>query len=83
MLKFIRKVATIRKQDTLKKLIETLRERNISRLQLAMRAGISPSDLYAVLSGKKFLHPGWRRKIAEYLQMDERDLFGTDGGKND
>ena len=67
----------------MKKLIETLHERNISRLQLAMKAGIPPSDLYAAMSGKRYFYPGWRRKIAEYLEMDESELFGTDGERHD
>lgn len=67
----------------MEKLVAVLKERNISRLQLAMRAGIPPSDLYAAMSGKRFFYPGWRRKIAEYLQMDESELFGSGDRRND
>ena len=67
----------------MEKLFKVLQERNISRLQLAMKAGIPPSDLYAAMSGKRYFYPGWRRKIAEYLQMDESELFGTDGERHD
>ena len=59
----------------MQKLLKVLEEKKISRLQLAMKAGISPSDLYSALSGKRFMFPGWRRKIAQYLQMDEAELF--------
>lgn len=57
------------------KLLAVLRERNISKLQLAMRAGVTPSDLYCAFGGKKPFYPAWRRKIADYLQIDEAELF--------
>lgn len=42
---------------------------------LARKAQITPQDLYAALSGKRSMFPGWRRRIAEALDMPETDLF--------
>lgn len=58
-----------------KKIETLLNERGISRLQLAIKAGINPSDLYAALNGSKPLYPSWRRKISEALGVAEADLF--------
>lgn len=57
------------------KLLDVLKERNISKLQLAMGAGINPSDLYCALNGTKPFYPKYKRKISEFLQIDEDVLF--------
>ena len=57
------------------KVLEILKERNISKLQLALNAGITPSDLYCALNGKKPFYPKWRKKVADFLQVDEIELF--------
>ena len=64
------------------KLLDVLRERNISKLQLALNAGITPSDLYCALNGKKPFFPKYKRKIAEFLQIDEAELFAEGEGEN-
>jgi len=60
------------------KLTEVLNERKISKLQLSMRAGISPSSLYDALNGRIPFYPAWKKRIAEYLQMDEQELFDAE-----
>lgn len=57
------------------KLEDLLKQKNISKLQLAMKAGISPADFYQALNGKKPFFPAWRRRIAEVLNMPESELF--------
>lgn len=57
------------------KLEQILKERYMSRNQLAVNAGITPSDLYSAISGKKAFFPGWRKRIADYLQMEEEEVF--------
>ena len=57
------------------KLLEELNARHITRNKLALLAGITSQDIYAVLSGKKFMYPGWKRRIAEALNMPESELF--------
>ena len=65
------------------KLLDVLNERNISKLQLALEVGITPSDLYCALNGKKPFYPKYKRKISEFLQIDEAELFAGSEGKND
>ena len=65
------------------KLLDVLKERNISKLQLALNAGITPSDLYCALNGKKPFYPKYKRKISEFLQIDEAVLFAEGEGEND
>ena len=54
---------------------EILKERGLSKFKLAIGANITPNDLYLALNGKKPLYPGWKKRIAEFLQMDESELF--------
>lgn len=57
------------------KIEETLKERKISGLQAAMRAGIAPSDFYQAINGKKPFFPAWRKRLSETLDMPEDELF--------
>ena len=65
------------------RLQEILKERGLSKMQLALKSEIAPSDLYLALNGKKPLYPGWKKRIAECLQMDETDLFDNVGEVED
>lgn len=67
-----------------KNLIKVLEEKNISRYQLAKGAKIAPPDIYKCFSGKQPFYPKWRKNIAEYLGVNETDLFDevkSDDGK--
>ena len=64
------------------KLLTVLKEKNLSKLQLALKAGIAPSDLYCALNRKKPFYPMWKNRISEYLQISEDELFG-EGANND
>ncbi len=57
------------------KLEEILKEKQISKLQLALCTRITPSDLYSAFNGKKPFFPKWKRKIANFIQVDEAELF--------
>jgi len=65
-------------------LMEVLEKRKISRLQLALQAKVTPTDLYLAIAGKKPFYPAWKRRISEYLQINESELFGQqkEGGDN-
>ena len=65
------------------KLLDVLKERNISKLQLALNAGITPSDLYCAFNGAQPVYPKYKRKISEFLQTDESELFAESEVKND
>lgn len=54
---------------------EKLQEKHMSVHRLALLSGISPSDLYGVLKGKKPLFPRWRKKICETLEITEESLL--------
>jgi len=60
------------------KLERVMQERRISTRRLAIEAGIVPQSLYAALSGKVVFWPGWRKRVAEALDMDEAELFGEE-----
>ncbi len=57
------------------RLDHVLKEKSVSKAQLAMKALIHPSDLYCAFNGKKPFYPAWRKRIAEYLKMNEKELF--------
>ena len=57
------------------KLKQVMKDQRISTRRLAIEAGIVPQSLYAALSGKVTFWPGWRRRVAEALGMDEAELF--------
>ena len=56
-------------------LIKILKEREITKLQLALKCEITPSDLYSAINGNKPFYPAWRRKISRYLEIDENEIF--------
>lgn len=60
------------------KLETLLYVRRISKLQLAIKIGVSSSSLYDVLNGKRQLYPNYKRKIAEFLEVDEDYLFSEE-----
>ena len=59
-------------------LTKILKEKNLSKLQLALKTGITPSDLYCALNGKKPLFPLYRQKIANFIGIDEETLFNKE-----
>lgn len=60
--------------------IQKLREeRNISRAELSLRTGIDYVTLSKLERGWMLPFPGWRRRIAQALGVEESELFGGDG----
>ena len=58
-----------------KKLISVLNARGISRYKLSKITGIRHPNLYNALNGKIPLYPGWKKRIAEALELPEEDLY--------
>lgn len=56
-------------------LLGILKQRKISKMQLALNARITPSDLYQALNGKKTFFPAWKKRIADFLDVDIEELF--------
>lgn len=52
-----------------------LRARGLSVCKVGLMCNINPSGLYTALNGRSDFWPGWRRRIAEALEMDENALF--------
>lgn len=59
------------------------KEKGISQLELARRAKISPADVNQIENGKKYAFSGWRKRIAEVLDVDEEKLFLEESDFND
>ena len=51
-------------------------KRGWSLTELTRRTGIATSDLSQIERSLKFVHPGWRRRIARAFALSERELFG-------
>ena len=67
----------------MEKILKALRERGMSKLALAKATGITPSDFYSALNGRKPFYPKYRRAVAEYFGVDELDLFSEEAGNNE
>lgn len=57
------------------KLQEILEAREITRHRLATSVNINPSDLYCAMNGTKPFYSSYRKRIAEFLEMDESEVF--------
>ena len=60
------------------KLVEKMRQKNITTHKLAKLSNITPQDLYSALSGKKPFFPHWRKRVAEALDSTVEELFAED-----
>ena len=52
-----------------------MEKRNLTTNKLAKLSNITPQDLYAAFKGNKPMYPSWKKRIAEALEMDEKELF--------
>lgn len=50
-------------------------ENNLTQLGLAKLTDISPSDISSIETGRIIPYPGWRRRIAEALELPEEAVF--------
>ena len=57
------------------KLVEKMRQKNITTHKLAKLSNITPQDLYSALSGRKPFFPNWRKRVAEALDSTVEELF--------
>lgn len=57
------------------KLIQELDNRNMNIRQLALAADIVPQSLYAAVHGRVYFWPGWKKRVAEALDMSVDELF--------
>lgn len=59
----------------LNRVAATRRGRGWTQFELARRANVSPSIISQLETGKLFPYPGWRRRLAQALEVSEGDLF--------
>ena len=57
------------------KLLEVIKEKEISKLHLAMHSGIPPHVMYNAFNGKGVFYPKYRKAISTFLKMPESELF--------
>lgn len=57
------------------KLKAILKEKGISVYRLSQLSKISSPDLYNVLSGKRPMYPNWKKRICDFLELPEEELF--------
>ncbi|MGE5633380.1 MAG: hypothetical protein ACM3TR_20135 [Caulobacteraceae bacterium] len=50
-------------------------KKNISISTMLMLANVQSGDYYLAVNGKRPFYAGWRKRIAEVLNMDESELF--------
>jgi transcriptional regulator with XRE-family HTH domain len=52
--------------------------REWSQTRLSALTGIAGSDISAIENGKRYVPPGWRRRLAVALRVSELELFPDD-----
>lgn len=57
------------------KLIQELDKRNMNIRQLALASDIVPQSLYAAIHGRVYFWPGWKKRVADALDMAVDELF--------
>ena len=57
------------------KLKEIMRIKGLSQAALSRKANINQSQLNLALNGRQTFFRGWRKRIAEVLEMPEDELF--------
>ena len=56
--------------------------RGLSLLDVTMKTGISPSNLSEIERERRYVYPGWRRRIAQAFNMPESELFEEAGDES-
>ena len=60
-------------------------KKGLSQLKLSRIAEIAPGTISNIESGKVFVYDGWKKRLAEALNVSEKELFPEDytedGGK--
>lgn len=60
------------------KLKEEISKQNLTIRKVALKANIVPASLYAAINGNVKFWPGWRKRVAEALEVDEAEIFAED-----
>lgn len=57
------------------RLKEIRQAKGLSQFDLYEKTKIKPSQISNIENGKLYFYPGWRKRIAEALEVSEKDLF--------
>lgn len=57
------------------KLKEIREIRGLSQFELAKLADITPSDISRIENSKIFAYPGWRKRLANALEVEEKEIW--------
>ena len=60
------------------KLKELRIKKGLSQLQLSYKAGMSQGAISNLENGKVFAYDGWKKKLAEILEVSEEEIFPND-----
>ncbi len=52
-----------------------IKAKGLSIRKVALSAGMAPQSLYAALNEREAFWPGWRKRVAEVLEIPEVELF--------
>lgn len=59
-------------KNNLKKIMS---EKDVSGLELFRRTNISPGIISVIANNRMLAYPGWRKRIADALDVSEREVF--------
>jgi transcriptional regulator with XRE-family HTH domain len=63
----------------LKNFVRDVREkRGLSQLKLSRIAEIAPGTISNIENGKVFVYEGWKKRLAEALEVPQNELFPED-----
>lgn len=54
---------------------QIMREKEVSGFELFRRTGIAPSTISGIVNKRILPFPGWRKRIAEALNVPESEIF--------
>lgn len=53
-------------------------DKGLSQLQLSYLTEISPQAISNIENNKVYIYPGWKKRLAEVLEVSEKELFPED-----
>lgn len=57
------------------KLREIRVDKGLSQLQLSILTEITPQAISNIENNKVYVYPGWKKRVAEALQVPEEEIF--------
>jgi len=51
------------------------KEKGLTQLDLSKKTDIYPNNISQIENGKRIPFPGWKKRLAEALNVEEKELF--------